>query len=392
MKIGIFTDTYYPDINGVATATKIQRDILLSHGHQVFVVTTGLKGQKSPSYRDGILRIPGLPLKFLYNYRMSSFFNHYAFDILKKIDFDVIHVQQEFGISIFGRLCAKAFDVPLVYTCHTSYESYTNYLSHGKKIPDSLAKRAVKSVIRRFGQSDGLVIVPSYKAMHMLRQYGVDKSIAVVPNAIDLSRFYSPIDTRRKDRFLKEHNLQGKRIVLWLGRIGKEKNLGESIEYFLEYLQKTGRKDVVLLIVGDGPEKEGLMKKYHGFVGSSLFFVGKVEHDDTPFFYKISDFFLSSSTTETQGLTYSEAMASETVVLAKYDFNLEPLIVDGVTGFLYDEKKSMFRKMDTILDMTPEERALVARQGFNRCLALYSPQSYYERLINVYERAIRQDF
>lgn len=392
MRIGIFTDTYYPDINGVATAVKLQRDILLSHGHEVYIVTTGLKGQKEESFEDNIFRIPGMSLRFLYNYRMASFFDSKAYRALKKIDFDVIHIQQEFGVSLFGRLCAKAFDVPLVYTCHTSYENYTNYLSRGRKIPDHLAKKAVRSVFKRIGQAEGDLIVPSLKAKRMLREYGVDKPIAVVPNAIDLSRFYQPIDPLRKKAFLEEHHLQGKKIVLWLGRIGKEKNLDESIDYFLSFLKETGRKDAVLLIVGDGPERENDEKKYREEIGKSLVFVGKVEHEDTPFYYRLADVFLSSSTTETQGLTYSEAMASERVVLAKYDFNLESLIVDGVTGFLYDEKRSMLRKLKTILDMDEEERKLIARQGFNRCLALYSQQSYYERLINVYETAIRKNF
>ncbi len=392
MTIGIFTDTYYPDVNGVATATKIQRDILLSHGHNVIIVTTGMKGQKEDSFQDGILRIPGKSLKSLYNYRMSSFINLHAYEILKKIDFDVIHVQQEFGISLFGRLCAKTMDVPLVYTCHTLYEDYTNYLSHGRRIPDRLAKLAVKSLIRRIGLAEGEIIVPSHKAMRMLRDYGVDKHIAVVPNAIDLSRFYGPIDDRRQKAFLKEYGLEGKRILLWLGRIGKEKNLEESIDLFLEYLRRSDRKDVVLLVVGDGPEKERILHHYQNEIGKSLLFLGKVEHDDTAFFYKISDLFLSSSTTETQGLTYSEAMASQTIVLAKYDFNLEPLIVDGVTGFLYDEKEEMMRKLKQILDLPEEKRKQIALQGFNRCLSLFSQQSYYERIIEVYERAIRQDY
>ncbi len=392
MTIGIFTDTYYPDINGVATATKIQRDILLSHGHNVIIVTTGEKGQKEESFQDGILRIPGKSLKSLYNYRMTSFYNRHAYEILKKIDFDVIHVQQEFGISLFGRLCAKAMDVPLVYTCHTLYESYTDYLSHGRKIPDRIAKMAVKSLIRRIGLAEGEIIVPSRKAMRMLRDYGIDKHIAVIPNAIDLSRFYGPVDPEEKKAFLKAHGLVGKKIVLWLGRIGKEKNLEESIGLFLEYLAKTGRKDVVLLVVGDGPEKERILKRHADEIGKSLLFFGKVEHDKTAFFYKISDLFLSSSTTETQGLTYSEAMASQVVVLAKYDFNLESLIVDGVTGFLYDKKDSMIAKLAMILDLPEERRKQIALQGFNRCLALFSQQSYYERIMEVYERAIRQDF
>lgn len=392
MRIGIFTDTYFPDINGVATATKIQRDILLEQGNDVYVVTTGLKGQKEPSFEDGIIRIPGKPLKSLYNYRMSFFFNRFAYDILKAAKLDLIHVQQEFGISLFGRLCAKRFDIPLVYTCHTSYEDYTSYLSHGRKIPDKLAKKAVKAVIHHLGQAKGQIITPSLKSMRMLRKYNIDRHIAVIPNAVDFSRFLTPLLPEEKDDFLRKENLLGKKIVLWLGRLGKEKNLEESIDGFLAYKRDYGKEDVAMLVVGDGPDKEYFLKKYGESIGKDLLFLGKVEHDRTAFFYRIADVFLSSSTTETQGLTYSEAMACETLVLAKYDFNLERLIEDGVTGFLYDEKKNLAKKLDAIFSMTQEERDLIRRRGFNRCLLLFSRNSYYERLMNVYERALRENF
>ena len=181
MIIGIFTDTYYPDLNGVATATKTLRDVLISHGHQVIIITTGLKGQKKFSFEDGIMRIPGASLKFLYDYRMSFWFNREAYQALKKIPFDLFHIQQEFGVSIFGRICAKLFDVPLVYTYHTSYADYSNYVSH-TKVSERYTKKVIVTLVKKILSMKGEIITPSLKTRKILLSYGVTRYINVLRN------------------------------------------------------------------------------------------------------------------------------------------------------------------------------------------------------------------
>ena len=393
MIVGIFTDTYEPDVNGVATATKMLKDTLTKHKHEVYIITTGLKGQKEITFKDHILRIPGKTLKYLYSYRMSSFFSFKAFKILRKIPFDVIHVQQEFGISAFGRITAKLLDVPLVYTFHTSYGDYTQYLSKGVPLLDSLTKKAVRSIVRHITSTHIEIITPSQKAKLILESYGVNNYINVVPNAIDLTGFTESNDNQEELSFKEKYGLLKKKIVLYLGRMGSEKHVSELIENFDEYLDIYKRRDVVFLLVGDGPElehlKEQVNKSHHP---KSFLFLGKVSREETTFYYHLADVFINASTSETQGLTYSEAMASKTIVLARFDFNLSNFIKDGTNGFLYDNKDNFVQKLDKILNLSPIERASIINEATNTNNSLFSPEGFYERILHVYEKAIRTNF
>ena len=392
MIIGIFTDTYYPDLNGVATATKTLRDVLISHGHQVIIITTGLKGQKKFSFEDGIMRIPGASLKFLYDYRMSFWFNRDAYQALKKIPFDLFHIQQEFGVSIFGRICAKLFDVPLVYTYHTSYADYSNYVSH-TKVSERYTKKVIVTLVKKILSMKGEIITPSLKTRKILLSYGVTRYINVVPNAIDFSSYGKEKDEEREKWFRKELGIEGKRILLYLGRVAKEKNIEELMRGFNGYKLRYNDMKSILLIVGSGPDMERLIaiKETLSFK-DDIYFLGKVPHEDTMFYYQIADAFLSASLSETQGLTYSEAIASSCLVLAKYDFNLDFLLQDGVTGFIYDDIDSLIDKIDEVLSLTKEEKEKVILNAKRRNNYLFSKENYYERIMHVYRKAIRHRF
>ncbi len=392
MVIGIFTDTYYPDINGVATATKTLAEVLKKHGHEVIIITTGLKGQKKFSFEDGIMRIPGASLKFLYDYRLAFFFNAHAYRILKKIHFDLFHIQQEFGISIFGRICAKIFQVPVVYTYHTSYADYSNYLSHFK-ISERYMSKLIVTLVKKVLSMKGEIVTPSLKTKKILLSYGVNRYINVVPNAVDFSDYEKEKDIEREKEFRKEYGLENRHILLYLGRVAKEKNIDELLDGFNKYKKDYEDKDTVLLIVGSGPDLDRLKEKKETTpYKDDIYFLGKVPHEDTGFYYQIADAFLSASLSETQGLTYSEAIASSCIVLAKYDFNLDYLIQDSKTGYFFDDANSLSERIHTILSLSNEEKSKVLTEAKRRNEYLFGKETYYERIMHVYEKALRHRF
>ena len=128
MRIGLFSDTYLPDINGVATSVETLRKVLEENGHHVYVIANH-KGLINLKREGNVLRLPGIELKWLYGYSMSSPLQLKAKDEIKAMNLDVIHVHTEFGVGIFGRLIAKELNIPLVSTYHTMYEDYTHYLN-----------------------------------------------------------------------------------------------------------------------------------------------------------------------------------------------------------------------------------------------------------------------
>ena len=129
MRIGIFTDTYPPYINGVSTSISMLERALKKKGHQVFIVTVNPENM-TYKYEKNIIRIPGIPTG-IYDYRLTGIYPVRAIKTIKKWNLDVIHSHTEFGIGTFARIIAKQLNIPLVHTYHTMYEDYVHYITKG---------------------------------------------------------------------------------------------------------------------------------------------------------------------------------------------------------------------------------------------------------------------
>ena len=388
MRIGLFSDTFPPQINGVATATKTLYDAFRKNGHEVFVVTTNPFSNKV-EFKDDILRIPGITLKFLYSYQLAGFVNPKATKIIKKMRLDIIHIQTEMGIGIYGRLLSKKFNIPLVYTYHTMYVDYTYYVTKG--ILDPAAKEVVKKWTRSVSSNVTEMTTPSTKTKNALREYGVDRYINVIPNGINLDMFEEEnINKKIVDEFINKHHLEDKYILLSLGRIAKEKAIDVLLQGYATFLENPSIDNSYMLIVGDGPDKERLEQlSIELGISDHVLFVGKVPYEQVAYFYYMSDLFLSASTTETQGLTFIEAIAAKTLVLCRYDENLEDVIEDNKTGFFFSNNESFNQKLRNILSMDDKVREEIVNRAYlqNR---KYSVDVFYERMFEVYNRAIRK--
>src|SRR5574344_2811536 len=141
MNIALFTDTYLPEVNGVATSVATLYKTLVDHGENVCVITSNPFNKKT-TIDGNIIRMPGIRLSFLYNYIFTSFYSRKIFKILKQHNIDVVHVHADLNVSLFGRIVGKKLHVPVVYTYHTMYEDYTSYATKGKV--DRFAKYAVR--------------------------------------------------------------------------------------------------------------------------------------------------------------------------------------------------------------------------------------------------------
>ncbi len=390
MKVALFTDTYPPQINGVATATATLAEALRKNGNEVLVVTVSVDGQKHITKKDGIVRIPGITLKWLYKYKMAGVFSKRVYDYLKEFAPDVIHVQTEMGIGIFGRIAAHNLNVPLVYTYHTMYEDYTYYVTKGWRPFDKVAKKVVASFSALVSDTTTEFITTSDKTKEALKRYGVKKFINVVPNGIDLSSFKVD-DDNKVSEIKKKYNLENKYTLLILGRLAKEKSNETILKFLSSYLLKVKDDSIRLLIVGDGPDKpdlEELSKKLH--IDKQVIFVGSVEHKDVPSYYKAANLYISASTSETQGLTYIEAMASNLLVMAKFDFNLVNTIIDKKTGFFFTDESSFQEVFNTVRSLNDEQVASIKKAATDNIYQKFSLETYYERIINVYKKALRR--
>lgn len=392
MRVALFSDTYPPQINGVATATATLAEALRKHGDEVLVVTVSKEGQRRITCDKDVVRIPGITFKRLYSYKFATFYSRKAEKAVMAFKPDVIHVQTEIGIGIFGRILAHKYSLPLLYTYHTMYEDYTYYVTKGIKLFDSYAKRVVAFVSAIIGDSTTEFITTSVKTEKALKDYGVKKYINVIPNGLDFSPFDSKnIDSKRVGELKDKYGLNGKKVLLILGRMAKEKANDLIIKYYADYMLEHPQSDLVILAVGDGPDKESLeaLAKEKG-VGDKVIFTGPVDHKEVPLYYALADIYTSASVSETQGLTYIEAMASGKIVMARYDLNLTDVISDGRTGFFFKDEASFSEKLTHILSLPQEEKNKIIKSAYDNDVSKYGLDLYYERIHLVYEKAIRK--
>lgn len=388
MNIVLFTDTYYPELNGVATSVATLAKLLKSKGHNIYVVTTNPFSKKI-TFKDNVIRIPGVRLKNIYDYELAPIYNRKAMKILKNINPDIIHVNTDFGIAQLAFIYKKMCNAALVYTYHTMYEDYTYYITKGKM--DRLSKWIIRQVSLAVSEKAHALISPSKKSLNYLRKIGVNEYINIVPTGLDTTRFLNyKLDKNDKDKFLEEYNIpSNKKIMLFLGRLAKEKNVEELLENFKNLLEE--RNDVQFVIVGDGPNKSSLeqLAKDLG-VDKETTFVGAVPYEKIDFYYSIADVFVNASQSETQGLTYLEAMASKTIVLAKFDSNLSELITDGINGFFFETKEQFLQKIRKIFEISDTTYNVMANSMVESVDKL-SLENFYANIMEVYERAKRNN-
>ena len=142
MKIAIFAETYYPFISGVVTHIETLKNGLEAQEHQVLIVTMNPKA--SHHYlKDGILYCPSIPLKKIYGYGVANPVNLRRLSYLRAFNPDVIHIQTEFTMGLFGLFCARQLKKPVVYTLHTMYDDYLFYVA-----PSERMQKVVKMCIR----------------------------------------------------------------------------------------------------------------------------------------------------------------------------------------------------------------------------------------------------
>ena len=389
MRIAIFTDAYPPFVNGVSTSTFNLANCLMAHGHDVLVVCPRPTNGKLEQIGN-VLYVPGMYLKRLYGYRFVNFFANKPLKIIKRFKPEVIHNQTDFSIGILARRAANMLKVPIVYTYHTSYEDYTYYVTHG--LMERIAKRFVRAYSKDLADRMTEFITPSEKTKEYMRSVGSDAYINVIPTGIDFSIFQSDkLDLNRVTAFKKEHNINANtKVFLLLGRIAKEKSMDVSVRGFAAYHQKHPEVDKKLLVVGDGPYREDLELLVEELGISHLVeFLGFVSSLEVPFYYHLADIYTSASITETQGLTFMEAMAAGKIVLARFDSNLTGTIINGKTGFFFTDEASFVSQVEKILTLSKEQKQAIINEAY-RIIDAYSIDRFYKNIVRVYKRAIRK--
>lgn len=331
MKIGLFTDTYFPIINGISVSVKNLYVSLKERGHEVLIFTN--EHDHAMSEQDVIrFKLFKPPKKSLKEFRIG-FISDKMKDRVKQEKLDIIHIHTEFTMGRLGRKMSKKLGIPMVYTYHTMYEDYTHYLS---KRFGTLLKKTVIKVGLKYANASSCLICPTSKVFNKFDEYGYTGHKVIIPSGIDFDRFkLENLDKDTLSDIRKKHHKPFPHF-LFVGRISHEKNIYTLLKNMV-ILNQTD--SVYLTIIGDGPDKEEYMDyvKSHQLV-DKVTFTGMINNTEIPYYYRMADAFVSFSKTETQGLTYIEALASNTPVFAHEDHHLHEIIHDGYNGFLFKDE------------------------------------------------------
>lgn len=366
MKILLTTDTFSPSINGVVISVTNLYKELTKRGHEVKILTLSNTGY---SYKEGDVYYLRSFNAIIYPGARGtlSYKNKFINEIIKWSP-DIVHSHTEFCTLIHAKYIRKKLRIPHVHTYHTMYEDYLGYIFKGKLI----SRRRAMSLIKKLIGSVDEIITPTQKAKGSLTAYGMDNLISIIPTGIDLSRFTIKHQHKEKVKELKEKIgiKEDDKVLIFLGRLGKEKNIDEIIMNVKELNKEL---DIKMLIVGGGPYMDNLKKLVNELeLERNIIFTGMVPPEEVPLYYSLANIFVTASTSETQGLTYIEALASGLPVVCRYDEAVEGLIIDGFNGHMYRNKdefkqsiKSLIDKNDNIQDLRAKAKSSVERFSLN---------------------------
>jgi 1,2-diacylglycerol 3-alpha-glucosyltransferase len=341
MRIGMMVDLYKPYVSGITNYIDLNKRVLENAGHEVYVFTFG-----DLEYQDDeprVIRNPGLALADT-GYYLSLRYKTGHKKLLQTMD--VVHVHHPF---LSGRLAlnyCRRVQIPIVFTNHTRYDLYTQ--ARLPLIPEEVSHSLLRAYMPDFCSAVDLVISPSRGMEKVLRQYGVESHIEVVPNGVELHRFHKAEPLSRADFAYSEDDI----LLVFSGRIAPEKNLEFLLRSFAGVSQVIA--NVHLLIIGGG-QKDHVedVKSLAQELGllDRVRFTGMIPYDGLPSYLAMCNAFVTASVTEVHPLSVIEGMATGLPVLGIDSPGVGDSIVDGETGLLATNDIASFTAKLTYLCM-----------------------------------------
>lgn len=379
-KILITSDLYRPSVNGVVTSIVNLITELRERGYEVRILTTSYDNNYHRDEEDQVYYMRSVPFKVYPGIRMPlNFFKHEYLEEIIRWKPDVVHSQCEFFTFQYALKIVEETGAALVHTYHTLYNQYATYLPLHAGADLMIA---VASQLRL--ESVDTVIAPTQKVKDTLLDYGVRAEIAVIPTGISLDKFRVPKDEAMIAALREKYGLTPQtRVLLSLGRLGKEKNIEELIRYFSTLARF--RDDIRLMIVGGGPDAERLQEIAESYLlEDRVIFTGMVDPTLVRQYYALGDIFVCASTSETQGLTYVEALSCGLPLVCRNDAALDGVISNGLGGYRYENCGEFCTYITRILDTPPLQQSMCNE---NLSIAYkFSKEQFAENVANLYEQ------
>jgi len=383
MRIGMFINYYIPSKGGMETSVINLSKGLRDAGHQVFIF--------APNYPDWEEKDENV-----YRYKSFSFtYDDYLYvipvpqishmeDKVRSLNLDIIHSHQPFSLGWEATKLGKKLDLPVVLTYHIRYEDYWHYVI---LLPKKISQKIINWVVNRYCHRCDAIFAPSSAIKKLLFDEGIKKSVYIVPSGINIDQFAK--DTGKRSEIRAKYDVKDNEVLLiTASRVVPEKNIDFLVRSFA--IIRNTRKDVKLMIVGDGSfreELEALVKELK--LEDAVIFAGLLDKEGMIDHYQASDIFVFASLTETQGLVAVEAMAAGLPVVAVKASGIEDMIKNGQDGILTDNTEENFAANAIKLIEDGE-----LRHKMSQCARINAPEysiaPWVNKVVNIYREIIKR--
>ncbi|CAM8368579.1 RfaG Glycosyltransferase [Candidatus Methylopumilus planktonicus] len=357
MNILFISDVFFPRVNGVSTSINTFATELRALGHQVTLI--------APSYTDEdkqeewIVRVPSHKIYFDPEDRLMNFGKLKALlPWIRDKHFDVIHIHTPFTAHYVGIHFGKKLDIPVVETYHTFFEDYLHhYLPF---IPQFISRKLARTISRRQCNAVDGIVSPSKPMLDVLKQYGIKTPAEVVATGLDGSSFAS-VDG---EHFRLSHDIPlTQPMLLFVGRVAHEKNIGFLLEMHVELIKK--HPDALLVITGEGPAEESIKHSIDKLgISNKVRMIGYLDRShELIACYKAADIFVFASKSETQGLVLLEAMAQGTAVVAIAELGTKSILIEGEGVLIAKDDINDFADKVSVLLSDASKRQMIGEKG-----------------------------
>jgi glycosyltransferase involved in cell wall biosynthesis len=327
MNILILTNTFTPHVGGVARSVEAFIGEYRKHGHRVLVVAPEFPDM--PQDETDVVRISAIQHFNASDFSVALPIHPHMSKAVDDFNPDIVHSQHPFLLGITALRLARHRGLPLVFTHHTLYEQYTHYVPGNSPA----LKRFVIELATRYANLSHHVFAPSQSIRSLLLERGVTSPVTVVPTGVQMDLFASGDGAAfRRDLEIP----QDAYVVGHLGRLAPEKNLEFLARAVADFAGDN--QHVHFLVVGTGPSEESIREIFSRFgLASRLHVAGILQQQRLTDALHAMDLFAFASTSETQGMVLTEAMAAGLPVVAQDAPGVREVVKDKVNGRLLKE-------------------------------------------------------
>ena len=320
LRIALVTETFPPEVNGVAMTLGRIVDGMLARGHEVQVVRPRQAEESAPALRQGLDQVLalGVPIPSYPDLHLGLPAGKRLLKLWQQRRPDVVHVATEGPLGWSAVTAARKLQLPVTSSFHTNFDNYSQHYGIG------LLKTPIDAYLRKLHNRTMATLVPTQELAQQLHVRGY-RDVAVMSRGVAIEQFRP--DCRSTALRAQWGAAPDDLVLLYVGRLAKEKNLGTVLSAYAAIRSSVPKAKLVF--VGDGPMRQSLQQACPGAV-----YCGVRGGADLAAHYASGDLFLFPSVTETYGNVVPEALASGLAVLAYDQAAAGKLITNGRDGAL----------------------------------------------------------